>query len=67
MVDDVGELLLHIVNGFSLLHTKHFILLDQRVLPSTFDIVSSFVSHTKNLPHFTCTCMDKDPVKLIKG
>ena len=67
MIDDVFELFLQIVDGFSLLHTKHFVLLDQGVPTCPFYIVYSFMSHSQNFPHLTCTSADRNPVKFIKG
>jgi len=67
MVDDVCEPLLHIIDGFSLLHVKHFIFLNQRVLSSPFDIISSFMSYSKDFPHLACTGANRNSIELIKS
>ena len=67
MVDGVCEPFMHIIDGFSLLHAKHLIFLNQRVFSSSFDIISSFMSHSKDFPHLACTGANKNYVELIKS
>jgi len=67
MTNDVRELLLHTVSISPLLHMEHLVFLNQRVIPSMFYVICSFMSYSLNLLHFSCTSVDGYPIKLING
>jgi len=65
MVDYVSESILHIRYGFSLFHLEKLIVLNQGMLSCSLNLIGSFMSHFKNLPHFLGTLTLWNTKKLI--
>jgi len=52
-------------NVFSLVHLKHFILLNLCMFPSPFHIIGSFLCDFKHIPNVLCTTILRNLRKLI--
>ena len=56
MINNMREYFLYFRDYLSLLHSEHFILLNESMLPCYLHIVCPFISDFKDVPHLLCRC-----------